>query len=450
MKDYRDKLTLAEHTIGEFINGSITVQKMENVLSSIFSSCDFYGKKNTFDINLVKTDKDRETFFGARVYPAIDLMDKVVSETVVELHPFKDIRTAWKKIDHWIIELDSGMFNRQVISLVPGEIVAAILHEIGHTIYSDKAIERFYRAYRSMYVHMKSAEKDTIKLGYAIFTLPLAMSCGVRSWVRGNRAIREEFFADSIVNECGYGDFYLSLLSKIIEAYGNSMVDTNEVTSDNRISERVRWASLNIVDTVRRKSRLKDDMYLQAANTPSKYIKALCARVLNDMGINLRERYTGDAVECTVENLSDPNFEVVYEMTTDTERFHNLSSIIESTLNRDRYRPGTPAFESILRSKLKKGLPSWADIDRIQIEIDRMTNHHDRMFVLDMIYQKIDDINDFMNYIEQADSSRYQKYKVEAERMLESLDAMREAVLRRKTFATRYSVFAKYPDGYEG
>lgn len=155
MKDYRDKLTLAEHTIGEFINGKITVQKLENVLSSIFSSCDFYNRKNSFDINLVKSDRSKETFFGARVYPAIDLLDKVVDETVVELHPFKDIQTAWKKVDHWIIELDSNMFNRQVISLVPGEIVSAILHEIGHTIYSDKAIERFYRAYRSMYIHMK-------------------------------------------------------------------------------------------------------------------------------------------------------------------------------------------------------------------------------------------------------------------------------------------------------
>lgn len=450
MKDYRDKLTLAEHTIGEFINGKITVQKLENVLSSIFSSCDFYNRKNRFDINLVKSDRSKETFFGARVYPAIDLLDKVVDETVVELHPFKDIQTAWKKIDHWIIELDSNMFNRQVISLVPGEIVSAILHEIGHTIYSDKAIERFYRAYRSMYVHMKSAEKDTIKLGYGIFTIPLALSCGIRSWMRGSHAIREEFFADTIVNECGYGDFYVSLLSKIIEAYGDSMVDTSEVTSDNRISERVRWASLNITDTVRRKNRLKDDMYLQAANTPSKYMKALCAKVLNDMGINLRERYTGDAVECTVEALSDPNFEAVYEMITDTERFHTLSGIIESSLNRDKYRPGTPAFESILRSKIKKGLPSWADIDRIQIEIDRMTNHHDRMFVLDMIYQKIDDINDFMCYLEQADPNLYRKYKAEAERMLEDLDAKREAVLRRKNFATRYSVFAKYPDGYEG
>ena len=55
----------------------------------------------------------------------------------------------------------------------------------------------------------------------------------------------------------------------------------------------------------------------------------------------------------------------------------------------------TKAFEAILRSKVKKGLPSWHSIDEIQLEIDRMTNHHDRAFVLDMIYEKIDDINDF-------------------------------------------------------
>ena len=120
-----------------------------------------------------------------------------------------------------------------------------------------------------------------------------------------------------------------------------------------------------------------------------------------------------------------------------------------ATKMRDKYMPGTPAFESIMKGKVKKGLPSWNSIDNIQIEIDRMTNHHDRVFVLEMIYDKIDDINEFMDYIG-SNPNEVRRYKDEAQRMLDELEGMREQVLRRKNFANRYSVFVKYPEGYEG
>lgn len=449
MSNYADRLVVGEQAISDFINGRISVGELEKKLGATMSSCKFFNKENSYTVSIVRTDKSKEPFFGARVYPAIDMLEKMVSEVVTEYHPFRDLWTAWQKIDKWVIEIDSAMFDRANMSLVPKEIMAAILHEIGHTVYSDKAIERFYRAYKSMYVHMKTAEKDTIKLGYALFSIPLAMSCGIRSWTRGRRGIREEFFADTIVREAGYGDFYVSLLSKIIEAYGNSIVDGSDVESDNRISERIRWASTNIVDTVRRKNRLSDDMYLAAANTPSTYMKALYAKVLNEMGINLRERYTGDAVECTLELFASDDVTVAYEATCDTNRFRKLDIAIESTLARPKYKAGTPAFEAIVRTKIKQGLPSWIDIDRIQIEIDRMTNHHDRSFVLDMIYDKIDEINEFMEYVG-SDPALKRRYEPEAQKMLNDLQQKRDMVLARRSFATRYKVFAKYPEGYEG
>ena len=449
MITYTDKLAVAEQAITDFIMGKANVQKTEATIGAVLSSCNFYDRKNSYQVTIIKTDNLKQPFFGARVYPAIDLLDNIVSEAVVELHPFRDLEAAWRRIDHWVIELDSGLFNRNVISLVPKEIMSVILHEIGHTVYSDKVLERFYRAYRAMNAHMKTAEKDAVKLGYGMFAIPLAASCSLRSWVRGRNAIKEEFFADRIVNECGYGDFYISVLSKIVEAYGNSMVADNEVECDNIVSERVRWASVNIVDTVRRRNRLKDDMYLASANTPSKYLKALYSKTLNEMGVKLRERYTGDAVECQVDIMSRPDFQQAYEMTTDTERFYQLSDAIEATLSRDKYKAGTPAFESILRGKLRKGLPSWNSIDNIHIEIDRMTNHHDRAFVLDLIYDKMDDINEFMDYVSK-DPAQARRYQDEAQRMLDELEGMREEVLRRKSFANRYSVFVKYPDGYEG
>lgn len=449
MANYADKLVVAEQAISDFINGKLQIGGLEKRLSASISSCNFNNRKNTFEVSIIRTDASKEPFFGARVYPALDLLDEIIEDTVVNCKPFKDLRIAWQHIDKWIIELDSAMFDRETISLVPKEILAAIIHEIGHTVYSDHVIERFYRCYKSMRIHMKCAEKDTVKLGYGLFSIPLALSCGIRSWARGRNGIKEEFFADNLVKDCGYGEFYISLLNKIIEAYGNATSETSEAESDNRISERVRWASINIVDTTRRKNNLSNEMYLSAASTPSQYMKALYAKVMNDMGVNLRERYTGDAVECSVELFNRPDVLKAYEVTCDTNAYRTWDSCIESTLHRSKYTPGTAAFESILKGKAKQGLPSWIEIDRIQIEIDRMTNHHDREFVLDMIYSKIDDINEFMDYVG-TDPNMRKRYEPEAIRMLDALNDMREQVLRRNSFATKYKVFVKCPEGYEG
>lgn len=451
MPNYEATLEVCESAISDFIYGKISVGRLQDTLGKLLSTCDFYHKKNTFEVSIIKNDRTKEPFFGARVYPALDLLDKIVSEVVVEYHPFKDIRTAWQKIDHWVIELDSGMFNRDVISLTPKEIMAAILHEIGHTIYSDKVLERFYRSYKFMYVHMKNAEKDTLKLGYGLFTIPLALSSTVRSWTRGKNAIKEEYFADNIVSKCGYADFYVSLLSKIIEAYGTAMCDNSETEGENKVSEKTRWAAINIVDTVRRKSKLSNDIYLQSASTPSMYLKALYAKVLNTLGVNLRERYTGDAAECTLVAfcMGEPAFESTYAFTYDTDQYRKWDALVEANLNRDKWKVGTPAYESTARRVIKKGLPSWIDLDRIQLEIDRMTNYHDRSFVLDMIYDKMDEINTFMEYANRDDVTA-RKYAPEAQKMLDTLENYRNQVLARRSFAKRYRVFVESPAGYEG
>ena len=446
-----------ELAFSDFTCGRCNIGALEKRIAKNLSECTFNSRKNTYIVSIIRNGKASEPFFGARIYPTIDYMEKIVSETVTEAHPFKDINAAWDKIDQWVIELDSAMLDRDALSLTPKELVACLLHEIGHTVYSDKVIERFYRCYRSMRVHLNCADKDAIKLGYALFMVPLSVSCGIRSWTRGRNGIKEEFFADQITRTEGYGDFYVSMLSKIIEAYGSAILDETETACDNRVTERMRWAAINITDATRRRNKLSTDIYMDSAKTPSAYLKSLGAKVLSSVGIGMKEKYTGDAVESTTVlemMLSDKpidfnNPKTGYSVTYDTDRYRTFDAAVESRLANPKYHPGTAAFESILKRKVRKGLPSWMDIDHIQIEVDRITNHHDRMFVLEMIYSKIDDINESMDYFS-GDKRMFERHKPEADAMLERLEELREAVLRKSSFATKYEVFVKSPAGYEG
>ena len=78
-----------------------------------------------------------------------------------------------------------------------------------------------------------------------------------------------------------------------------------------------------------------------------------------------------------------------------------------------------------------------------------MTNYHDRSFVLDMIYDKMDEINTFMEYANRDDVTA-RKYAPEAQKMLDTLENYRNQVLARRSFAKRYRVFVESPAGYEG
>jgi hypothetical protein len=54
-----------------------------------------------------------------------------------------------------------------------------------------------------------------------------------------------------------------------------------------------------------------------------------------------------------------------------------------------------------------------------------------------------------MQYVS-SDPVLARKYQPEAQRMLDALEDKREQVLRRNSFANRYKVFVKSPEGYEG
>ena len=101
-------------------------------------------------------------------------------------------------------------------------------------------------------------------------------------------------------------------------------------------------------------------------------------------------------------------------------------------------------MESICKPKL----PSDYDIDMIAVEIDRMQNHHDRLYVLDLIYAKIDQINNFMESSKNAGT--FNTYKNKCASQLKRLDQLRLELLNKRVSTAGYKVIVNYPVGYEG
>ena len=440
-------LTLMDDSYNKYLVGDISQAEMCRNLAAALSSFPYDAGKKEFTVQVTSNKTGNEKFFGMRVYPDIEEMDDFCKDLVNEGDKirFTDIVKKWKKIDKWFLEIDGTCFDRNQFNFNPKELTALTLHEIGHIIYSDKPIEGFYRAYQEVKARMNSSDKATQKLMYDIYMIPLTLACMQRRWVNGKNEVQLEIIADKTVVELGYGQYLLEALDKITRAIGS----LNSQNNQDELNSSMNWCQQNIADIMKRKEQLKDELYYRAVRTKSNYMKAMTIIILDKLGFKLRERYTGYVVENTIELLSDPEVMQKYMPIVDAmesakfDKFYNMMHSSNSI-----------AMEAIFnkRKKVKVELPSQYEIDAIAVEVDKITNHHDRIYVLDLIYEVLERINNFEEAIS-PDPSLVKKWSAKIKQMKDELEALRQAVLAKKTFATSYKFFVKLPEAasdYEG
>lgn len=440
-------LTLMDDSYNKYLVGDISQAEMCRNLAAALSSFPYDAGQKEFTVQVTSNKTGNEKFFGMRVYPDIEEMDNFCKDLVNEGDKirFTDIVKKWKKIDKWFLEIDGTCFDRNQFNFNPKELTALTLHEIGHIIYSDKPIEGFYRAYQEVKARMNSSDKATQKLMYDIYMIPLTLACMQRRWVNGKNEVQLEIIADKTVVELGYGQYLLEALDKITRAIGS----LNSQNNQDELNSSMNWCQQNIADIMKRKEQLKDELYYRAVRTKSNYMKAMTIIILDKLGFKLRERYTGYVVENTIELLSDPKVMQKYMPIVDAmesakfDKFYNMMHSSNSI-----------AMEAIFnkRKKVKVELPSQYEIDAIAVEVDKITNHHDRIYVLDLIYEVLERINNFEEAIS-PDPSLVKKWSAKIRQMKDELEALRQAVLAKKTFATSYKFFVKLPEAasdYEG
>lgn len=442
-------LTLIDDAYNKYLIGDISQNEFNKLLSLALSAFPYENGKKEFTVQITTSRTGSEKFFGMRIFPNVEEMDEFCKDLVNADNEgnmsFSKIVKKWRKIDKWFLEIDGSCFDRNQFNFNPKELTALTLHEIGHIIYSDKPIEAFYRAYRDVKSRMDITDKATQKLMYDIYMIPLSVACMQRRWLNGKNEINAEIFADKTVVELGYGQYLLEAINKILKVIGTSNSQGNQT----EIESSVTWCQQNITDVMKRKEQLKDELYYRAIRTKSNYIKAMSIIILDKLGFKLRERYTGYVVENSLELLNDPDLMKKYAPIVDTLASAKFDKSLEMMISTE-----SVAMESIFnrRKKIKTELPSQYEIDTIAVEIDKITNNHDRIFVLDLIYEVLERINNFEEAIS-PDSSLVKKWSGKISSMKEQLEILRQAVLAKKTPSSSYKFFVKLPDAasdYEG
>lgn len=438
-------IELIENTFSDYMIGKINEKAFLSKLETALDNLPFNSEKS-FSVNISKNKSMGKDFFGFNVFPEIDKLEDICNKIANDDVKFKDIVKRWRSIKEWEIVIDSLVFDRSFIAFNPKELTAMLLHEIGHVTQSDEPIEQFYRAYLESKSRLKSADKVSKKVLYILYTIPLAVACTSRRWVNDKNEIKLEISADKSLIETGYAEHLINAFDKIIKASGS--INRSEDMNYKEIESNVEWANMNIVDVIKRRDKLKDSLYYKAIQTNSGYIQALCARILNFLGVRMRERYTGAVAEsCMLNELI--NGEITLETHVpfyDIKKFGQIEARIVREQN--ALEVANEAFFN-KRKNSKVNIPDEYDLDRIFVAIDDIQNNYDKVYVLDLIYEQIEKLNDFEEAIS-MDESKSKKWAPKIEEMRQRLATLRKTVLSKNIAKKEYKVFVKYPEGYEG
>ena len=215
-----------------------------------------------------------------------------------------------------------------------------------------------------------------------------------------------------------------------------------------KIESNVEWANSNIIDVVKRRDKLKDALYYKAIQSNSGYIQALCTKILDTLGVRMRERYTGYVAEsCMLPELIEGKITLEQYVPVFDNKIYGA---IEAKIIRDqsRYVIATEAFFN-KRKNAKVDLPDEYDLDRIFVAIDDIQNNYDKVYVLDMIYENIEKLNNFEEAIA-MDEYKAKKWAPKIQELRTRLDTLRKTVLNKNIAKKEYKVFVKVPEGYEG
>lgn len=461
MADYSAKLKAGEDILETFIARKANTAKVEQVLGSCLTACNFMNLHKNFTVIITKKNLGpNDPFFGVITFPAINKLDGVAQKAADSFTPFKVISEMWRDIEDWVVEIDPRLITDRHMGLNHKEIMACLLHEVGHAVYSDRIPSKIMRAKRGLSLSAKTTDKAALRAGYVLFKLPILAACTVTNIPNTLNSQHEEYFADKIAKECGYGEYIVSALDKIIAAYGIGDVATGEVIADKQIDAEAQWAMRMVQNMTERRNRLASDLFIKGAKSNSEYMKEATASIIDEVGVATREIYTGDAVESIVA-LRDPDALTKYKVDLGTAKYSSWDICVEGAITTAENAFNAPAMELFGSGKLKKGLPSWRDIDNIQFAIERIRTNDDRQLVLDIIYSHLEEIKDFMELARRKGKAN--RFQAEADRMVIALDRYREQVLNRRidpnaAISSRSESFQrmvmtgnyKYPAGYEG
>lgn len=193
-------------------NGMATpsnLRDMRNELNKFF--------KDSTCKEVLYTNNTDKMFFGVKTIAMIDADD--IYDYLIDEEP--------KRIGEYIMELDSHLLD-PILNLTSDELMAIMLHEVGHLVGDSEPIENARNALNTYL----ASNRDYIKLSQSIHYKEI-LAYGLKDYLSKSQSMlytsdASEIYADEFANAYGFSDQLSSAYDKItsnnIKLYENSEI----------------------------------------------------------------------------------------------------------------------------------------------------------------------------------------------------------------------------------
>jgi hypothetical protein len=357
-------------------------------------------------------------FFGIHVFPTKKELYKI-ADKVIHL----DQKVQFENCTEFVLELDSKLIYD--IGATPKEITAAILHEIGHKVYSKKS------QIRSKVLFLNACLKNVAIAGGALTTIARVISpvkfllfsailtCftnSLSSWLR----LKDEMDADSFAVKYGYAADLHSLIGKfrndseLTLGFGkiSKFARTTAIGSDESQRAIMRWSIKNILEFSIRRAEIARQLEAQLREEPSEYGREIIQEQLDQ--IRKAQKASG------------------------------LRMSIQSSLKKEDALLGE-SVKSFIEIQ-SKGM-SYLELDELSVEIERIETYEDKIYIVSRIYRDLAAANKAMDKISKDNSN---SGKLRLEQFKDYVGQLKDLLTRTRAFKvkeTQYGVYVKYPKG---
>lgn len=374
--------------------------------------------KREYDIKIKISiiENKNNTFFGMTVYPHMSEIE-FITKMMLENGTVKEIEKAHREFmstTEKVVEIDSLLLYDQNLNTTSGEITAILLHEIGHVIASDTMVHRFKRAKEYMLAKFDSRVRKIMTsnpIATKIMVLPMTQIYSNQF----NVQLLNEQKADNFAVREGYGEELYSVLGKLVIDGKSSIIKKSEREVDKDIEVTIDWVVVNVKELGYRKDKLKKSLKIIKLTTPSKHIG----------------------------NIIDTMTSRIFKQDVPKAILLNEAFIISNIKGKYDKAP-SGAME---HGKVKK--LNTRDLDIYRAELDRVNTVDDKIFLLERLYDLLDQA-EYAMYMINNDPKRVTQSENTINLYLDNLNDIIKTVNNKKISQTKFGLYIKYPEGYEG
>lgn len=392
-----------------------------NLIADTLHEC--FG--DTFVVSVVPSAPD-DKMFVMSIFPDRSTVDKIIEAVTSGKSNFATIQSLWEKNTRWTIEIDEAILGTETEGPTPRELVAILLHELGHVVESKSVTSRVVTILQYEYAQTKMQNKLLLrdKIFRSIMSLPILNACVAD---QKGKDVKHEIKADTFVRKLGYTKELVSVMNRLLKDSRYPMDDGDEAMKTTA------KFSLNTVQNLRER---KEDLIKKQMTTMQNHIRS---PYMESVLVDIYGQWFVD--ESTASNLSRANRIVLEDR---KQKF--IHSYMEST--ETQYMKEFGIFG---RKKLEK--IDQYDLDFISIKADSIESDTDKMMLISYIHNKLDTVQFYLDILDDAEQQK--RYKVPhsrgyLEQVKKQLLLLRERVLKTRIPAPKPDLYVGYPAGYEG